>query len=352
LASADFFLFVSHVAEDRSSAMELVDELERRGARCWIAPRDIRPGMPFDDAIADAIESSRAMLLIFSELCNESEYIRREVTVAGESHKTVIPFRIENVQPRKGLRIRLSDLHWIDGFVSRERAIDEVINDLHRPDSAAPALRDDGERKIPNVEVEPKPADTISDAPQMIAAATVAADHTEVLSESAPVDTLDGPRETGPTPPAGDPVHFEPTDLSDGLDRDAGGVSHTLGKPAGGPRTKRWPILTGGAIVMVILILIAVTRDRAMPTAKINDAPAVGTAGGNDKCDYVRNEPGLDECLNHRDPDLAVSTPQSAGDDIKKIVDEDRQKQEKVRQRIHQDIEQKLQKQMLDAQKR
>ena len=103
-----------------------LDELERRGLRCWIAPRNVRPGRPFDDEIANAIETCQAMLLIFSEHCNDSEYIRREVTVAGESHKLVIPFRIEDVQPRRGLRVRLSDLHWIDGFVSRERALDRV----------------------------------------------------------------------------------------------------------------------------------------------------------------------------------------------------------------------------------
>jgi formylglycine-generating enzyme required for sulfatase activity len=124
------FLFVSHVSEDRTAAMEIVEELERRGVACWIAPRDIKPGMPFDDEIANAIDASRAMLLIFSEHCNESEYIRREVTVAGESHKVVIPFRIENAQPKLGLRVRLSDLHWLDGFASREKAIDELVRTL------------------------------------------------------------------------------------------------------------------------------------------------------------------------------------------------------------------------------
>ena len=111
--------------------MEIVDELERRGVRCWIAPRDVRPGHPFDDEIVDAIDASRAMLLVFSDLCNESEYIRREVTVAGESHKIIIPFRIEDAQPRRGLRIRLSDLHWIDASVSREHAINELTRNLN-----------------------------------------------------------------------------------------------------------------------------------------------------------------------------------------------------------------------------
>lgn len=150
MSIADFFLFVSHVSEDRPAAMEIVEELERRGIKCWIAPRDVRPGQPFDDEIADAIERSRAMLLVFSDLCNESEYIRREVTVAGESQKVIIPFRIEDAHPRRGLRVRLSDLHWIDGFAARERAIDELATHLAAPQ--ATRQRERPERRSREVE--------------------------------------------------------------------------------------------------------------------------------------------------------------------------------------------------------
>ncbi|HVV43259.1 MAG TPA: NADP-dependent oxidoreductase [Nitrobacter sp.] len=40
--------------------------------------------------------------------------------------------------------------------------------------------------------------------------------------------------------------------------------------------------------------------------AKIKGARTVGIAGGKEKCDYVRNELGFDECLDHRSPDLAA----------------------------------------------
>src|SRR5215469_6069835 len=40
--------------------------------------------------------------------------------------------------------------------------------------------------------------------------------------------------------------------------------------------------------------------------AKIKGARAVGIAGGKDKCDFVKNELGFDECLDHRDPNLAA----------------------------------------------
>src|SRR5258705_3544375 len=40
--------------------------------------------------------------------------------------------------------------------------------------------------------------------------------------------------------------------------------------------------------------------------AKIKGARAVGIAGGKEKCDYVKKELGFDECVDHRDPNLAA----------------------------------------------
>ncbi len=40
--------------------------------------------------------------------------------------------------------------------------------------------------------------------------------------------------------------------------------------------------------------------------ARIKGARAVGIAGGKDKCEHVKKELGFDDCLDHRDPDLAA----------------------------------------------
>jgi NADPH-dependent curcumin reductase len=40
--------------------------------------------------------------------------------------------------------------------------------------------------------------------------------------------------------------------------------------------------------------------------ARIKGARVIGIAGGKDKCDYVKRELGFDDCLDHRDPDLAA----------------------------------------------
>src|SRR5580658_3756602 len=52
--------------------------------------------------------------------------------------------------------------------------------------------------------------------------------------------------------------------------------------------------------------------------ARIKGARAVGIAGGKDKCDYVKNELGFDDCLDHRDPHLAAKLKEAcpAGIDV------------------------------------
>jgi TIR domain-containing protein len=154
MPAENLFLFVSHVTEDRVAALQVVDELERRGIRCWITPRDVAAGKAYDDEIADAIYGSRALLLIFSEHCNSNQYIRREITVAGNAQKLIIPFRIENAEPKKGLAVRLADLHWIDGFVARERAIDEVLRSVQPPEQGPPEVVERRAAEIQKTEMD------------------------------------------------------------------------------------------------------------------------------------------------------------------------------------------------------
>jgi NADPH-dependent curcumin reductase len=50
--------------------------------------------------------------------------------------------------------------------------------------------------------------------------------------------------------------------------------------------------------------------------AKLKGARSVGIAGGPDKCRYVREELGFDDCIDHRDPDLAAKLKQACPDGI------------------------------------
>ncbi len=108
--------FVSHSSKDRTYAELVCQSLESHSLRCWIAPRDIQPGVEWGAAIIDGIDRSKVMLVIFSTNANDSAQVRREVERAIGKSMPILPFRIEDANPKGALEFALSNTHWLDGF--------------------------------------------------------------------------------------------------------------------------------------------------------------------------------------------------------------------------------------------
>ena len=99
------------MAADAACAM-----LEGVGVRCWIAPRDIRPGGEYGAAIIDAIDHCSVMVLIFSSSANDSTQIHREIERAVAKGVPIVPVRIEEVVPTKSMEFFLGAIHWLDAL--------------------------------------------------------------------------------------------------------------------------------------------------------------------------------------------------------------------------------------------
>jgi hypothetical protein len=111
-----FDVFISYSSNDKAAADAACAVLESAGIRCWIAPRDIRPGVEYGGAIIDAIDHCRAMILVFSASANESGQIRREIERAVAKAVPILPVRIEEVTPTKSLEYFLGAIHWLDAL--------------------------------------------------------------------------------------------------------------------------------------------------------------------------------------------------------------------------------------------
>jgi biotin transporter BioY len=109
-------VFVSYASADKPTADAVCATLERNGIRCWIAPRDILPGVDWGGAIVDAINASRVMVLVYSARANDSPQIKREVERAVHRGLSIIPFRIEDVPMSKTLEYFMSMPHWLDAL--------------------------------------------------------------------------------------------------------------------------------------------------------------------------------------------------------------------------------------------
>ena len=109
-------VFICHAHQDRTVANAVCATLEAHGIRCWIAPRDILGGSDWGEAIIDALQGAKALVLVFSASSNESDQVKREVERAVHQGIAVVPFRIEDVLPNKTLEYFISTQHWLDAL--------------------------------------------------------------------------------------------------------------------------------------------------------------------------------------------------------------------------------------------
>lgn len=126
-------VFICYSSEDKTIANAACAKLESAGIRCWIAPRDPIAGIPYGRQLVDAITAARIVLLIFSGNANRSEHVLRELEVASDSSKIIVPFRIENVVPSDDLRYYITRVHWLDAMSPpMESRLNELVALMRR----------------------------------------------------------------------------------------------------------------------------------------------------------------------------------------------------------------------------
>src|SRR5579862_1258563 len=113
-AAAGSRVFLSYASPDAAAANQVCEFLESHGVPCWMAPRDVKPGAAYADAIVRAINESSALVLVLSAAAMASEHVSREVERAASKHKPVVAFRVDGANLSAELEYFLSRSQWID----------------------------------------------------------------------------------------------------------------------------------------------------------------------------------------------------------------------------------------------
>ncbi len=109
-------VFISHASGDVLLARELRRHLEAGGYRCWMAPDDVSGPKSWAEQIVESIDACRVMLVLISSVANESGHVSKEVDIAIEHGKAVLPIRLEDVVPAGALQYLLALAQWMDAF--------------------------------------------------------------------------------------------------------------------------------------------------------------------------------------------------------------------------------------------
>lgn len=106
-------IFISYSSQNLPWAEALCHLLENNHRTVWMAPRDIHAGATWAEAIIDALNGSKAMLLVFSAQANTSVQVLREVERAVSKQVPIIPLNIDGTKPTASMEYYLSSCHWV-----------------------------------------------------------------------------------------------------------------------------------------------------------------------------------------------------------------------------------------------
>jgi TIR domain len=105
-------IFISYAREDRPAAQSLAEKLQNQGWSVWW-DRHLLTGDDFDKVIAKELLDARCVIVLWSKLSVESQYVRDEAAEA-QDNKKLVPVLIDDTRPPLGFRrtVTAQLLNW------------------------------------------------------------------------------------------------------------------------------------------------------------------------------------------------------------------------------------------------
>jgi len=125
-------IFISYSTKDQHVVNGLSAFLEQKGIGCFIASRDIPNGIVWAKAVTEAIENCKLMVVVFSENFNSSKQVDREIEMCIEEGKSILTYKIENVEFKGVKKYFLKNLNWIDAFPNPEKSFEKLYDNILR----------------------------------------------------------------------------------------------------------------------------------------------------------------------------------------------------------------------------
>jgi hypothetical protein len=141
--------FISYSTQDGAFAKRLHSDLVDRKLRCWFAPKDLKPGEPFQERIEESILAFDKLMIVLSKASVHSRWVEREVNAAleredREKRPILFPIRIDDAvmeapQPWVAYIRRTRHIGDFRGWEEHDyyqEAFDRLLRDLKAPDQS------------------------------------------------------------------------------------------------------------------------------------------------------------------------------------------------------------------------
>ena len=146
-------IFVSYARSDQEQVFPIVEKLREKGLNIWIDQEGIHGAKLWSQEIVHAIEGCKVFILFASSTAFQSENVTKELALASEARKQILPVFLEDSPIPAAMKYQLAGIqHLIHQKSQEQQTIDNIL------------------RTLSNLEIDsteaPPPAPTISHAPQ------------------------------------------------------------------------------------------------------------------------------------------------------------------------------------------
>jgi len=126
-------VFISYTSSDRAQAIALADALEAQGVPVWIDRRSIEGGANWNAAIVRGIKDCAVFLVVGSARAFGSPNVQRELNLAVDENKPLLPLLLEQVTPPDEVRYALAGRQWLDARDGAQEAwLPRVLSAIKR----------------------------------------------------------------------------------------------------------------------------------------------------------------------------------------------------------------------------
>ncbi len=120
-------VFISYAAKDRARVLDLVERLRAAGVSVWIDQMGIEGATMWSQEIVAAIRNCKVLILAISENSAGSENVVKEVALASEGRKRILPVYIEQAEIPESMAYQLAGIQRVEFFEGREEAALQAV---------------------------------------------------------------------------------------------------------------------------------------------------------------------------------------------------------------------------------
>src|SRR5258708_4000767 len=104
-------IFISYSSHDREKAEQLTELLASAGLSVWIDQSNLEVSASWSKEIVQAINDCKAFVVLLSPASLESHNVIKEVSLASEKRKKILPLDLEPVALTEDFEYQLAGIH-------------------------------------------------------------------------------------------------------------------------------------------------------------------------------------------------------------------------------------------------